>query len=649
MTAVESPQAPTPHRAAQSRLLRAGRRVLPYAATAALTTVVTVLVTRMWRATWSVPFQWVEDTISSAGHFKTTLETGWYEYQPRLGWPYGQRYHDFPFSDDLMQVVIKGLGVFSDDWVWVFNTFYLLSFPAAAVTALFFLRRCEVAAPLAMVLSVLYAIAPYHFFRGERHFFLSQYWMVPLALWVVLGVIQGRAIWARRELPGSWPQPWRWIASVLSGRATGTAVVLVLTTLSGAYYGVFAAVLIAGCGALAWLRRREWRRLGAAVVAVAVVGATLWLALLPDRLYLAEYGPNTNAAFRDANGAEMYALTLAQLLMPNPEHSVDQLAEFRAWFDASMPYGAEKSSLGLVAAIGLLLAFAVLAGVLFGRMLPQTGDEERDRRRRLAGQLSAILLLGLVVASVGGIGSAVAIFASDAIRGWNRMSIFLALPALALVGLGVRSLLERFRRRTTFGDLRTWTVGAAVAVLLVGVADQATELAIPDYEDVRTTFLAEQDFVAAVEAQVPAGSPVFQYPVLQWPEGPVANYMHSNDQLRLYLHSTTLKFSGGGIKGRPEVDWTTQVAAQEPAQMLDDIAVIGFTGLIVDRWGLADLGSSFEATVTPILGPPTVVSSNGRFSYFPLTAEIARVELTLSPQERAEQAARLTHGASTIG
>lgn len=645
MTATDLAPSPT---AVDPLWRRAGRRVLPYAATAALTTLVTVLVTRMWRATWSVPFQWVEDTISSAGHFKTTLETGWYEYQPRLGWPYGQRYHDFPFSDDLMQVVIKGLGVFSSDWVWVFNTFYLLSFPAAAVTALFFLRRCHVAGPLAIVLSVLYAIAPYHFFRGERHFFLSQYWMVPLALWVVLGVVQGKAIWAGRELPDLWRQPWRRVASALSGRGAGTAAVLVLTTLSGAYYGVFAAVLIAGCGALGWLRRRNWKRLGGAVVAVAVVGATLWLALLPDRLYLAEYGPNTNAAFRDANGAEMYALTLAQLLMPNPEHSVPVLAEFRAYFDASMPYGAEKSSLGLVAAIGLILGLCILTGVLFGRMVPQTGDPLRDQRRLLAGQLSVILVLGLVVASVGGIGSAVAIFASDAIRGWNRMSIFLALPALALVGLGVRSLLERFRRRTTFGDLRTWTVGAAVLVLIVGVADQGTDLAIPDYENVRTTFLAERDFVAAVEAQLPPGSAVFQYPVLQWPEGPVANYMHSNDQLRLYLHSTTLNFSGGGIKGRPQVDWTTTVAAQEPAQMLDDVAVIGFSGLIVDRWGLADLGTGFEATITPILGPPAVVSSDGRWSYFPLTAEIARIELTMTPQERAEQAARLTNGASLL-
>src|SRR5690606_26267400 len=98
-----------------------------------------------------------------------------------------------------------------------------------------------------------------------------------------------------------------------------------------------------------------------------------------------------------------YALTFAQLVMPNPAHAVPFLAEWRADFDASMPYGAEQSSLGLLAALGFLLAFVVLAGVLFGRLRPTTGNPDRDARRLLVSQLSGLIVVAFVVSTVGSV------------------------------------------------------------------------------------------------------------------------------------------------------------------------------------------------------------------------------------------------------
>jgi hypothetical protein len=113
-----------------------------YLASAVLAMVATTIMMRLWRATWSVPFVYSGDGTSSATYFKTVLQTGWYESQPDLGAPYGQHLHDFPFSDELQPMMIKVFGLFSHQWPIVFNVYYIAGFPLAAVTAVYFLRRC---------------------------------------------------------------------------------------------------------------------------------------------------------------------------------------------------------------------------------------------------------------------------------------------------------------------------------------------------------------------------------------------------------------------------------------------------------------------------------------------------------------------------
>ena len=81
-----------------------------YLAAVGLTMAAVTWMMRLWRADLGVPFYYSSDVLGSAAHFETILETGWYEYQPRLGAPYGQHYHDYPFSDDLHMAMAKFVG-----------------------------------------------------------------------------------------------------------------------------------------------------------------------------------------------------------------------------------------------------------------------------------------------------------------------------------------------------------------------------------------------------------------------------------------------------------------------------------------------------------------------------------------------------------
>ena len=250
---------------------------------------------RLWRSNLRIPFYYTGDALGSAAHIKTTLERGWYEYQPRLGVPYGQHYSDFPFSDDLHLAMARLLGVFTNDWVIVLNSYYLLGFLACAGTAVWFFRQCGLNPWMVVALSVLFAVAPYHFLRNEGHLFLSAYYLIPPGMVIVLRVSRGEQVWGRRSGVGG-------IRGTLTGRGAGTVVILALLVWGGVYYAVFVGLLLISAALLAFARARDRRRLGGAVVAGAVLAAWYLIALVPDFAYGMVHGSGA-ALFRMVKGA----------------------------------------------------------------------------------------------------------------------------------------------------------------------------------------------------------------------------------------------------------------------------------------------------------------------------------------------------------
>ena len=136
----------------------------------------------LWSADLTAPFAYLNDATAILAHFKTVLETGWYEYQPMLGAPVGQNYHDFPQADNFHMIAARFIGLFSSNVAVVVNVYYLLTFPLAALAAVWFFRKVGIGKTMTLVLSVLFAIAPFHWEKNENHLFLAAYYPVPLAL-----------------------------------------------------------------------------------------------------------------------------------------------------------------------------------------------------------------------------------------------------------------------------------------------------------------------------------------------------------------------------------------------------------------------------------------------------------------------------------
>lgn len=266
------------------------------------------------------------------------------------------------------------------------------------------------------------------------------------------------------------------------------------------------------------------------------------------------------------------------------------------------------------------------------------------------GQLSFLTYVAFLTATIGGGGTLVSLFVTDSIRGWNRMSIFIALLSLAALGL----LLDQAAgwahrripalRRTNSGVVTTLL---AAVVLLVGAADQSQTSAVPNYRATADEWQSTETFVRSLQSSNPAGSMIFQLPYMPYPESGSVNGVSDGDQLNLYLHGSDLRWSGGGIKGRPQSDWPGEVSRESPEAMTVDLATVGFQGIVVDRAPLADAGSHIDAQLSPLLGAPSITSPNQRYVYYSLGPVIDRVNSTTTPEHPTATAAAITHSDAT--
>jgi phosphoglycerol transferase len=588
---------------------RRGRVVFEVALSVGVAVLVLVVLTvslRLWKADLHVPLAYHEDANSHAALIKDTLEHGWYETNPSLGAPFHQEFHDFPMADNLHLAVAKAAGLVIDDYAVFVNLYYLFGFVLAAWTALWVLRWLGVTPAVSVVVAVLFTMVPYHFLRGEVHFFLAAIYPIPLAVFLLITGLRGDRLTADR--PG-WPRfaSWPFLRFVVVALVLGSA---------SSYYAIFTMLLLGVAASAAVFRARSWRAVVPAVVLVGMLGAVQFANLLPDLMYARSHGENTAVAHRSPVETEVYSVKLAQLVLPMDFHRIDSWAALRQRYANQFPVPSEgaKTALGAVAAVGFLWLLVVPLLVLVGE-----GWVGPDRRVR---ELSLFSVVAFLLATTGGISTLIALLATTQLRGWNRMSIFLDFLGLAAVAV----LLDRLGRRLL--QRRRGPVLLAVlllGVLSVGLFDQTSNAFIPDYPKLKNDYANDGAFVRRIEATLPRGAMVYQLPYVPFPEWPPVVKMIDYDHLRGYLHSKHLRWSYGGVKGRPTSDWQNGINQQPVATLVTAIAAAGFQGLWVDRFGYADGGLSIETELRRVVGAEGFASGNGRMSFYDLRPFAERV------------------------
>jgi phosphoglycerol transferase len=575
----------------------------PYLLVIGLTLAILTVVLRLWDADLAVPSCDRGDSLCAQAWIKSVQDHGWFLHNPDLGAPWGADLYDYPLADDVHFLVIRAMSVCVRSPATLFNLYFLLQFPLIACTSFFVLRRLEATPGVALVASILYAMLPFHLLRGLTHFLLASYYLVPFQ--VLLIVRLGQSDDGSR--PASmWRSPFGWIASLVLCFLVGGA---------GIYYAFFGSVFYLLAGLFALLQRRNWYNFRNSVLLSLATLASVGLHLAPQITYLRMHGMSLEAVNRAPTDSELLGLKIAHLLLPVTGHRSAYLA---AWKSRYLDHGLLNNE-NLDASLGLLGSIAFL--YLLVRTLRRRSDHPSLRHQALD-TLTVVNLGAVLLSTIGGFGVLISLFVSGWIRAYNRISVFVAFFAFAAAAIALTPLARRLARN----PIGRWTYGAALILMLAfGIWDQTSPGMIPNYARLKSQHESDTIFVNAIEHVLPPGAMILELPYVSFPEAQTVGACAPYDHLKPYLASHSLRWSFAAFRGRPADVFVHLLSSLPPANLLRAVAVVGFEGIVVDRFAYQDRGWQIAQTLSVLLHQPPTPSSDGRWAFFPLNEFRARL------------------------
>ena len=526
---------------------------------------------QLWRLDWHAPMLYGGDGIYWVGQ----VQRSYGDLTPSLGWPFYQPPSPYdPNYDLIYDLFVAFVGLFTKDTGVVFNLYVLVIPFANALAGYAVFRMTGMRRWLAFAFAITFGMCPYVQQRLAGHMMLAAVEFVPFSVLLCFWCAEDPTF--GRPGRGFFRNPRNWLAIAFAwGIANNGA----------AYYPYFTCFFL--CIPALCLILRD-RRMAAGVPCFLTIGEiVLWM--IPDFFPMVLGMINgagstlTNGVYRSPIGADIYSLRISSLLLSPNGYGCDKLANWlQRYFhllatDEGPMYN--ENSYGYLGIVGVL-GFLALLVLLFRNHNWQAGKAVPARlsdRLWLLGRLNVAALLLASIASFGGL---IGIFLRF-IRGYNRISPYIAFFALLAVGLWAEWYLKNYRGRG-----KAVFTAALVLVLAYGYWEQQG-LFKPKYEEVQTTWYQDAAFMEKVEQAAGEDAVIFQLPYMKNFENGSLNNMWDYTLLRGPLHSDTLRFSYGAGYGTENDVWYKQTSELEPDAMVAELRAQGVAGIYLDLDGYA--------------------------------------------------------------
>lgn len=540
-----------------------------------------------------VPAFYSGDGLFTLTLIKRLIENPWVFQSQALGYPFGASLYDYPIPDSGSLLFLKVIGIATHSAGAAYNIYYLLGFPLNALAAYYAFGRFGVSrTPFRAVGAFAFAVLPFHFMR-MGHLLYTWYFSAPIFALFAYRIYQGQRAQFFKGRP--------WANGALYGAS------LLALSCFGVYYAFFGVLMLLTGGATGAARTRSLTPLIRSILATSVVTIGIVANVAPNLAYRVTHGVNEETAQRSAAESERYGLKIAQMLLPRPHHRFAPFAELNEAYSTTFPLVNENDSSagGMIASAGFLI---LLLSVVLHRK--KTGESDSMPF------LASLALVMILFCTIGGFSSLFSLLISPMIRAWNRASVFVAFISVCAAMLSLDRLAGRYRLSNAS------IIGLAIALAGFAVWDQKAPGCGPCFAANKATFEDDARFVVSIENRLPPGSAVYQLPYMPFPEVPPLNKLQAYDQALGYLHSRSLKWSYGLMKGR-NGDLFFRALSQESVQrQIDVIRKLGFRGVYLDRRGYTDGGVQIERALTSATGhPPVLISGSNQQVFFDLVAE----------------------------
>jgi hypothetical protein len=532
---------------------------------------------------------------------KGMTENGWYWENDHLGAPGRLLMYDYPMADNLHFGIMKLISLLSPDFAIVSNVYYLMTFPVITVCALCVFRHFRISYGPAILGSLLFSFLPYHFQRSQSHLFLSAYYLVPPMVMVILWICSGKVFFCygdEHERP-------KW--NIVSWRSLISVVICLLVSSAGVYYAFFACYLLGIAGIAASILRRSMLPFVPGAFLILVICLGTWANIYPSLAFWRAHGHNSTVASRTMGESEVWALKISQLFVPLRGHRLGSFAKLETRYSQQTSLCDTNDYLGANGCIGFLLLLARLAG-----------RKSQRKDSSLMDNLVVLTIAALLLATIGGFGTLFNLLLTNSIRCYYRMVIYVAFFCLFALVLGVDWLCRRY---LTTPKSFVLGYGVLAGLLVVGIYDQTCNAFAVDYDSLKREYLQDRAFVSTIEASVPRDAMIFQLPYKSFPEAGMGPHnLQDYEFFRGYLNSKHVRWSYGAIRNREADLWQASVVQKPLAQLVEALALAGFSGIYIDRNGFQDAAAALESYLSALLATKPLVSENNRMTFFNLIA-----------------------------
>lgn len=578
------------------------------------------------------------DNFTTYANAKNIAETGWVFANNRLGAPFGTCFLDFPpyFLDNVGNLITKLLLVFTHDYVLALNINYIsIPFISFAI-AFFVMQEMRITRLYAWCGALSFSLIPYYFMRNVGHFVLAEIYFIPLTILICFWCFDNKLSF--NDLKKMLDNKYNILVLLFSALIANNGI---------GYYQVFSCFFILSTGIISLIETKQLKSAISNIVTIGIITLFFFANFIPALSYRYSEGKNPKAAQRQAWESDLYGLKISQMLIPQTiafSQKMDlQLKSYHA--NTPLSYGRTNMDepplsrknrpannennmayLGVLASLG----FLSLLYQLLKKPIIVSQDDENNVTRLLA----KLNLCGVLLATVGGFGTIIGVLFTPIMRGYNRISVFIAFISLCGFFLIVQNLKINKQNATKMFML-------VVTLIALGVPFHKQRM---DYSKTTNEVNSDRKFAESIESNVPKGSMIYQLPYHAFPEsGPVNNMLDYHEFVG-FLYSKQLKWSYGGIRGRQSDNWSKQLAQLPLEEKIKCLSIVGFQGIMVDSRAykekeLAELDNSLQA----LLQTHPLISLDTNLRYYDFDKYNKSFLSSLSSEKAAKMKKRMMH------